>query len=843
MAKFIGETISEGVANQIEARENVIGRKSQYVDSYLQYKATNNAWVRLISGVDVKKLEGSESYSNTDAKNFVLSGGSLKWTGEKFEKNDAFNTNDLETNIGRYNYNSEYGIRPESGLTAFSIAHKNRFGTIREANIGFTVWNRTDLIKAEKLYFRPGFTVVVEWGNAGYIDDEARTVKDTSSIDNPDLFFSGAGNLIEIQKKIDENIAKNKFNYDAFLGFISNFSWSLRADGGYDCTIKVLTRGAIIESLDLVTGLNPATNKFFSQIPERFFSKPFEEASPDDNSSEEDRGFLRSAVDSVLGTIDEMAKEVGLGFLPSDTDLEATQRLSLLHFFCLKVEEINIEQLEDAIINYSNFENEVFNESKGNLQQVEIGRIVNKKELNPIVDFLIKEGLSEKDFKVFGFNGKTATEGKTAFRYISLKTFLALVNISFLNGKNNPNLPYFSIEERDYGNYATFLNHFSLDPSLTILPKYPVQRELRVANKRALKKLFKGTDEDENIPIKSDSYVQVLQGNVSENIISNSIVKERITNIFISTKLIKKALDQVFTSDNLESTNLLTFIKFILQEINRTLGNINELDIHYQDSPGGFYTIVDRKEINRNLVSNEVTKLNVTGVHNTVSNISLETKISNELSSMISISGTSGTSGNTSQNAGLVAYNEGVKDRFKINETSEDTDTDENTNEVDNEKAIADANEKRKSFFLSVYNAYAKFNNTKLLDIRFQGVLNERLFDKFKTEAYSRTKKAYAGHLEKEKIKPQDILPFEISIKLDGIAGLKIGQVFKLGDRLNILPENYTEDTAIIITGLDSTIENGKWYTEVKGQTFMLPSTRAAFRELTEEEKDRIGKY
>ena len=847
MSKFIGETINKEVIKQIEIRQKVKGRDPEYVRNYLNYQASNNAWVRVVSGVNVNG-------TSDDAKNFVLSGGALKWNGKKFVKNNKFNSTQAGDN-SRYGFNDSYGVRPEPGLTSFSVKHRGRFGTIREANIGFVLWKREDLIRAENIFFRPGFTVIVEWGNAGYITN-SNDFTDTPNITGTEKFFEGTSeDITSILKALSDNIGSDNideeigsdYNYDAFLGFISNFSWSLRPDGGYDCTITALTKGSILESLKIVTGPNNATGAIFSQIPEKFFSKKKVETPDEESDTEEDEpGFFERFVEGAGKRLDDTVKGIKNRFTPADTDLELNQRLSLLHFFCLKVEEIDISKLDDGYIGYENFENETFNNSKGNLQKLVGGRTVNIRELNPIVGFLKeKEGeeLPEKDFRVFGFNGRTSGEGSTAFRYISLKTFLALVNISFLNGSKDTNLPSFSIKEEDYRNYATFENHFSFDPSLVVLAKYPTQPQLTVSDE-TLRNIYKGFYTGAKTQ-KSKSFVKILQGDVSDNIVTS--VKEEqesnLLNIFISTKLIKQSLDSVFTSDNIEGADLLTFIRSVLNTINQTLGNINELDVHFQDMPGGILTIVDRKEVNRALKSVEVVKLPVTGPFSTVSSISLQSKISNELSSMISISSTGGADNNTNSNAGLVAYNEGKRDRFK-----KDYEVDPNSGEPKTEPAEesqADKNKKREKFFLNVFQAYTVFNNTQT-DLRLvSGVFKEKLFTRFKTEAYSRTKQAYFGELKKEKTSPQDIIPFEIAIKLDGISGLKIGQVFKLQDSEGILPENYKDNTAIIITGLDSTIENGKWYTNVRGQTFMLPSTRASLNTPVQEENKelKLGEY
>ena len=131
----------------------------------------------------------------------------------------------------------------------------------------------------------------------------------------------------------------------------------------------------------------------------------------------------------------------------------------------------------------------------------------------------------------------------------------------------------------------------------------------------------------------------------------------------------------------------------------------------------------------------------------------------------------------------------------------------------------ADKREKREKFFLNLFQAYTKFNNEKFFDLRTKGVYNEKKFDKLKGEKISRTKEALAKDHKVKKEAPANIIPIELSITLNGISGLVVGQVFRLDG--NFLPDIY-KDTGFIITSLDATIENDKWFTTIKAQTFML---------------------
>lgn len=850
MSEFVGGPIDERVIKQIKIREDILGRKTtEDAEKYVQFKVGNNAWIRVISGVDTVENPGSADYTSNEARKYVLSGGALVWDGTKFLRRDAFNPSG-RTERDRYYYTDVFGIRPEGGITGFTIKHKNRFGTVREANISFTVWSKEDLQTAENLYFRPGMTVITEWGNTSYFTNDKNYV-DIVTTKGVNEFFA-QGQVVSQEKVLQvlrDNTNSSDYNYDAFFGFISNFSWSLREDGGFDCTITVLSRGSILDSLSVIKG-GARLNGPFGRIEEKFFSKA---KPPTPKEPEEDPGFLRRGINKVGQYLDDFADWVKDGVTYADTELEETQRLSLMHFFCLKAEEIDIEDLDEGYITFENFKSPIYKVVNGESTGAEVENYSKSNgpkgkalELNPVSKFIEEEYKKQGVYfdptalLVAGFNGKTTGEGKTAFRYISLRNFLALVNLSFLNGADQ-SIPRFSLKSTKQ--YETFDNHFSFDPSSVILPKSPTQLELK-ASRRAIRLLSEIDDEDSlrqgaaqrtlARQAEKEPYTKVLLNNTSLHIEAEGVnAPEEILNIFISTKLIKENLDNLFTKNTteLDSLNVLTFVNNVLSGVVSSLGGINELDIHY-DEINDELSIVDRAKLLDDVITkNDIKIINISGLPNTVKTVNMQTKIASNLASMISISATSGTEGDPNNNPGLSAYNVGKRDRFKNNFAPVKVDPADSNNEKplspeevkEQEKAKkeeeADKREKREKFFLNLFQAYTKFNNEKFFDLRTKGVYNEKKFDKLKGEKISRTKEALAKDHKVKKEAPANIIPIELSITLNGISGLVVGQVFRLDG--TFLPDIY-KDTGFIITSLDATIENDKWFTTIKAQTFML---------------------
>lgn len=888
--KFVGETLKTDVIKQLEIREQLLGNPQTNPDNYILFKNGNNAWIRVISGVDVRAQETGE-YTSKVAQNFVLSGGELFWdaTSKTFKKREGFKASSSSSN-GRYTFDETLGIRPEGGITDFSIQNIQRFGTIRKAQIQFLVWTLKDLERAQDIYFRPGMSLIAEWGNSSYISNDNNFIDLANPKETKKFFerinFTDARTLQEldassaIDKVISKNIEDSSYNYDGFVGLISNFSWSLRPDGGYDCTLTVVSKGTLLSSLSVVSGKDSIRSEAFNSIPEEFFTKrPLPEASSEEN---EEPGFIQGAK-NLWG---RLTGDPNVSDLPADTDIESKERLSLMHFFCSKVEEIDIQDLEEGFVTYSTFNSSVFSEQGLQRSEQVNDKYYRIRKPNPLIPFLKEElGDREEDFTVVGFDGKVDKES-AKFRYISLRTFLALINIAYLGGSKNKLLPTFSTNINRYGEYETFANHFSFDPASVILPKSPTQTPELFAPKQTvagwiskefvlnsstigeetttLAKIFPrllGRSDSTLVPV-----TDILVNNVSENIQkrltlpggrSTEVVGTRpqnnILNIFISTRLIIQKLDALYSRNAVpEELDILTYVNSILQEINSVLGGINDLEVAYTaGNDAELAYIVDRAKINPDLTQDNTAEINIRGLKNTVSSVELKTFISSKLGAQISISATGGSENSIDSNLGLIKYNDGKRDRFRINyKTLTEEEAKALPQSIQDERfqqlvtdsqaeyrRLVDRNKKFDKFLINIADAYAKFNNTIFGDAK-KSQYRTSLFSKIKGEGISRTKAVLARKYLGTEQEPQNVLPLELSITLNGISGLTVGEVFKLKKNSSVLPKNY-EEFGYIITALDSQIQNNKWVTTIKANLFRLQKTSA----INSAEASNLEKY
>jgi hypothetical protein len=255
----IGSGVSTQIIEQIKAREKVFEKDSKVSQDHLILNS-NSAWVKLRSSVNQITLEDADKLKlskdqrkeivgdNQFAKNFILIGGTKSVSG--LRSGITRTPNVIGVQSAYNNFERTLGFRPMPGITSLSVTSKNTYGTLMEATVNFNVWSVEDLNIVELLYFRPGYTTLLEWGHSVYTNNDGKIQQaglESQTIDDKNWFKSLNSDSIEtlIENKRKEYLG----NYDAMYGYISNFSWEFRPDGGYDCSVKIISRGIVLESI------------------------------------------------------------------------------------------------------------------------------------------------------------------------------------------------------------------------------------------------------------------------------------------------------------------------------------------------------------------------------------------------------------------------------------------------------------------------------------------------------------------------------------------------------------------------------------------------------------------
>jgi len=722
-----GETFSSGIAhdisNVIKKREEVFADDRKTADD-LQLLHSNTAWIKLRSSVNVgddsiaEELVAKKYIKQADADKLFNSATSelaeqmvlLSGTRTAFQggSNPGLRQGVAEGTdydlTKAYNWDIRTGYRPMGGITSLTVTSKNTYGTLQQAEVSFVLWTLEDLEKASNLYFKPGYSALLEWGHSVYVDTDGnieRTGVNHGTVADEKFFKDGK--FVTIENNVNAIRENHSYNYDGLFGFITNFNWSFRADGGYDCSIKIVSKGSVLDSLK--TG------------------KASDAASPADNEEEQDKEDLKTAWHAHFAPIEKA-------------------------YTGLRYNEEKRRVIDG---------NKAIDDAKVGLK-----------------------GSNLKKFSAFGFE-TDIVEGSYALaineksinlRYIPLYTVLDIFNNygTIQEPKTKQSLVKFDIESQN--KYLTYDEHFSLDPLPVVLPKVPkgdyTNYSLTRGDLHKSIEQFAGTNSD------------------------------KIMYLMVSTHLVKGELDKVIDSTE-EGLGILDAIKGILAAINSALGGINELDISKVSEDT--YTIVDRKKtLFENEASPKPPVLAVTGLSSTILDLSLSSTISNQIAAQVSIAA-QGAPGNFSDNvSNLLRWNGATVDRhFKRKETNKDT---ENNDEA----------EQREAKFKEKYDEVWKDFNEK--DSDYLGAT----WADCKPGAISLIQRGVRPQFKGGKV--PGTIPVELKIKMLGIAGMKIGQSFKI--KPGVLPSIY-DSFGYLITGLNHEIgSDNKWYTNIKTQFYAV---------------------
>jgi hypothetical protein len=233
-------TFNKTIQGQLNRRQLALqDRKPQ---SILQLNS-RNSWVRMTSGVNVK---GSSAL----AENYVMLGGVLLNKKSRFGVGDASKAYSTGApSLNPYNTDATAGtagIKPMPGITSMDVKSKSAYGSLREVTVNFVCNNIQQLEDLELLYMRPGYTVLIEWGWTPFLDNSGALQNNIKFYDG---VLKGGIEREQIFKDLFDKSKEHFGNYDALYGYVKNYNWTARMDGGYDCTTTVISIGEILESL------------------------------------------------------------------------------------------------------------------------------------------------------------------------------------------------------------------------------------------------------------------------------------------------------------------------------------------------------------------------------------------------------------------------------------------------------------------------------------------------------------------------------------------------------------------------------------------------------------------
>ena len=434
------ESFDKEVKKQLDLRQQLYSHDSDLTDLDPNFKAQflhgNNGWVKLTSGI---KITGDEKAAERN----ILQGGVLFKDGTDYNLRKGLSKEvyDSAENGGAYNLAHDVktgaevaeGYVPMPGIISFDVKNRGNSGFTREASFKVKCFSLEQLSILEKLYLRPGYKCLVEWGHAVYatdnieekVDDKGNTfINGTTSIQGTDTTGVKTIDLSTTDSLKEENIKKagakivgeSQHNYDFFIGLIKNYNWSYD-QGGYILDIQLMGKGAMSTFLKEMYGGNS------------------HEEAPDD---EKKTGVVFS--DEGGSNFRGLLKRINAKSKKGQQDAENEDDIVI---------ECDNEELIKAI----------------------------KRTYSPdytAIDDLLNSGDDEYEFKAYRAQFSNSNRrSRSKFTYISIRYLLGMINHFYLEKPNaddkEPDGKFNTTPGHNF--YLTYDEHFSIDPGICLLPQ------------------------------------------------------------------------------------------------------------------------------------------------------------------------------------------------------------------------------------------------------------------------------------------------------------------------------------------------------------------------------------
>lgn len=776
-------------------KKQIAQRQTKVSQGDRTYFLTRQCTIRMASGVNVNG-------SNTTAKNNILEGG----------------TKSNDTLRGGYatSYDAPkngFGKIPMAGITSVKIRTKTAYGSLRQATVNFECHSTDQLSLLEKLYMRPGYPCLLEWGWAPYLKNDGTTESNILYLSSNSKFWDGGYDQDTLQKAIIANKETYEGNYDGLYGIVKDFNYSVRPDGGYTCRTELIAIGEVLESI-----------------------KP--RLSQDDNT--------KSELESVLEDLSEYASSLSI----NEYSLmeQAEQSLDL----AVQMNQAGINVASSAAIGIGLGGILFNNETIQNTRQRNIDEF--KVKYPNLVSNLIsqRQGLSED---------------RTPSVWIRWGDLIDIMNDSFPKTKSKK-------------------NSTKAEPIITIVDENlefntnQINFELHVAtsevNAIGLEGVSVGLNGSRNLSISINPNICLFPSNVSRMYGSNSTISansKRINNIcFEVTYLLNTFRNQYYVKDEFDEQSfnddfsIGKFIKKIWDDVNSSCGNGHNFNIINDFEKGHIIKVIDLNFKGENLQSSNLASLNVLNKNSIVRDFNYDLSIPSALTATIAIAAQNPDDPESLEEVTFAAFNKGIRNRFikpevneektwsstsytvaekkflkfkdlrlalemyltRLNGPLEDAETGQHENDIEQLNQVIAYNrtqDNKKYRIKLVGDPYVDFNEIPSSDLSSAKAalryLNTARID-LESLTIGGGEKGFIGLPKTKALDISSIIPLKFNVKLDGISGIVIGNVFKIDS--SRLPELYKQNKVVfIVAGEEQEINGQDWTTTITGQATILP--------------------
>jgi hypothetical protein len=387
------------VRDQLKIRGELHSKTFEDPDFTQHYINTNYAFIKVSSGIDITGKDDA-------AKKYQLLGGTL--SEGKARKGINFSGEDFETSNNAYTFQKE-GIVPQPGITSFDIQTQGAEGLLRMVDLNIKCFSVEHFSILEKLYMRPGFKLLFEWGHSVYVDNNGGKVYAPKTISD-DIVFGKEKPLDKLKEEGGQLIYDSQHNYDYMIGTIMNYEWGYD-NGEYNITVQALGMG----------GLSETQARMFKVGTDK-------DTNPD---GEEAKGLEFDNADKLEGSFTTILKTI--------TETAGRGR-----------------QSEDKLIPI-----------KADQKRIDEG--LEKRKVKKFVDDICSQIGDGFKLEVYKLDFKQS--GNLKFTYIPFRFIFGCMNYFFLpkyEGDKDPEGKFCVKSERNL--YVTYDDHYSVDPHVCLLP-------------------------------------------------------------------------------------------------------------------------------------------------------------------------------------------------------------------------------------------------------------------------------------------------------------------------------------------------------------------------------------
>jgi len=881
-----GEPFDKEVVEQIEARQIFLGANPKE-DKHLIYQNNKTAFLRLASSI---RIDGDSSISaekileergisklytgNKLSKSSVLFGGVVS-EDNSFNPNyglkEIFDPNDAFTSAYGWGGIQSQGYRPMPGIENANISFYNR-GALAKADIKIKVFTVEQLQVFDLLYFRIGYSMLLEWGHNVYIDNKGELVNRDSFSTLPfQKFFTEGATQNDIIDSIKSERKNTSYNYDAMLGKVTNFTWKFNNDGSYDIDLKLIGYGDLIEALKINTsnpkGVNNVTysgqlNKKQNQLKktrEQLQSKLEKETNKPSvfssvPSNQEDLKVFNEKFTTLLNqwkklkleasSFDEVTIANRLQVIKAGATTSGFESLDNLiknSFSSEVISDLNayanplILNRKNTWENYAKQINGLVSGEQSNSGAITANEIApqsarenkdkttfNEQLYNWIADLKKNKNTDPTNLCTLTFSAKTDETSETSKS--SLDVYQYYVRLGYMLDWMEKNLLVYDTTkpQDENGNYPPLFK-FDTEPNTNFCKRFPYQIPadpficLIPTKNKDPKLSFLGNSNTNSSSPASESpgweyFTTDSPGpNLSAYFVEGNDNLGKVMNIFVNIDFIAKTLENGVDVNG--KSNLVKFLSSLLNGINDSLGNVNKLEAQY-DSESNLVKILEGSKLD-NIQSdeNKMAIFESYGVKignkgSFLTNIDFQVQLPPNMAAMATISAQA--KGNiVGENAtGLSKLNKGILDRVvttKLDAASVGLTTSggKDDPEVFFQKKILQVNTFLKELYINY--SYQKKNVDTLRSINRDISL------------YTTGKEA-----EQEKASSPFFIPFNLSLEMEGLAGMKNYERFSITE--DILPYSYRSGDQggvidFLVKGISHTISANKWKTKIESLT------------------------